>query len=202
MQNAHAGPALRFHGGVLRINDAQAIDDEAIVVNASRRGTNRGGPHALVVLRHRRLGEGHRFETQQHASRVMADWIRFYNTPRPHEALGMKTSARAYELAARPVPRWVITDHRRQDEDGGEGAGAATDDGDAPPCFHEGECCGLPDSAACSGYDCIFCHSEGVADGARRRQAVVVQNGNFVKLPVMKVQVFANLAMPWAVASE
>ena len=42
----------------------------------------------------------HRFETQQHASRVIGDWIRFYNTQRPHQALGVKTPARAYEIAA------------------------------------------------------------------------------------------------------
>jgi putative transposase len=42
----------------------------------------------------------HRFETQQHASRVIAEWIRFYNTRRPHQALGMKTPAMAYALAA------------------------------------------------------------------------------------------------------
>ena len=42
----------------------------------------------------------HRFETQQHASRVIADWIRFYNHRRPHQALGMKTPAMAYALAA------------------------------------------------------------------------------------------------------
>ena len=42
----------------------------------------------------------HRFETQQHASRVIGDWIRFYNTRRPYQALGMKTPAMAYALAA------------------------------------------------------------------------------------------------------
>jgi putative transposase len=42
----------------------------------------------------------HRFETQQHASRVIGDWIAFYNTRRPHQALGMKTPAEAYALAA------------------------------------------------------------------------------------------------------
>jgi putative transposase len=41
----------------------------------------------------------HRFETQQHASRVTGEWIRFYNTRRPHQALGMKTPA-VYTLAA------------------------------------------------------------------------------------------------------
>ena len=41
----------------------------------------------------------HRFETQQHAMRVIADWIQFYNTRRPHQALGMKTPAEAYALA-------------------------------------------------------------------------------------------------------
>lgn len=42
----------------------------------------------------------HRFETQQHAMRVIADWIQFYNHRRPHQALGMKTPAEAYALAA------------------------------------------------------------------------------------------------------
>ena len=42
----------------------------------------------------------HRFETQQHASRVIGEWFRFYNTRRPHQALGMKTPAMAYALAA------------------------------------------------------------------------------------------------------
>jgi putative transposase len=42
----------------------------------------------------------HRFETLQHTSRVIADWISFYNTRRPHQALGMKTPAQAYALAA------------------------------------------------------------------------------------------------------
>ncbi|MCR4157673.1 integrase core domain-containing protein [Kerstersia gyiorum] len=42
----------------------------------------------------------HRFETLQHASRVIGDWIRFYNHQRPHQALKMKTPAQAYALAA------------------------------------------------------------------------------------------------------
>lgn len=42
----------------------------------------------------------HRFETLQHASRVIGDWIRFYNHQRPHQALKMKTPAEAYALAA------------------------------------------------------------------------------------------------------
>ena len=40
----------------------------------------------------------HRFETLQHASRVIGDWISFYNIRRP-QALGMKTPAEAYALA-------------------------------------------------------------------------------------------------------
>jgi len=35
-----------------------------------------------------------------YASRVIAEWIRFYNHRRPHQALGMKTPAMAYALAA------------------------------------------------------------------------------------------------------
>ncbi|MEJ2801453.1 integrase core domain-containing protein [Comamonadaceae bacterium PP-2] len=42
----------------------------------------------------------HRFESLQHASRVIGDWIAFYNTRRPHQALAMKTPAEAYALAA------------------------------------------------------------------------------------------------------
>jgi putative transposase len=42
----------------------------------------------------------HRFETLQHASRIIGDWIGFYNTQRPHQALAMKTPAEAFALAA------------------------------------------------------------------------------------------------------
>ena len=42
----------------------------------------------------------HRFENQRHAMRVLGDWIQFYNNRRPHQALGMKTPAEAYALAA------------------------------------------------------------------------------------------------------
>lgn len=42
----------------------------------------------------------HRFETLQHASRIIGDWIGFYNTWRSHQALGMKTPADAFALAA------------------------------------------------------------------------------------------------------
>ncbi len=42
----------------------------------------------------------HRFETLQHASRVIGDWINFYNNSRPHQSLGMKTPAEAFKLAA------------------------------------------------------------------------------------------------------
>lgn len=42
----------------------------------------------------------HRFETLRHVSRVIADWIGFYNYRRPHQVLGMKTPAEAFALAA------------------------------------------------------------------------------------------------------
>ena len=35
----------------------------------------------------------YRFETLQHASRVIGDWIGFYNHRRPHQALKMRTPA-------------------------------------------------------------------------------------------------------------
>jgi putative transposase len=41
-----------------------------------------------------------RFETLQHASRAIGEWIHFYNNKRPHQALGMKTPAQAFALAA------------------------------------------------------------------------------------------------------
>ncbi|WP_072896412.1 IS3 family transposase [Hydrocarboniphaga daqingensis] len=42
----------------------------------------------------------HLFETLQHASRVISNWIAFYNHRRPHQALKMKTPAEAFALAA------------------------------------------------------------------------------------------------------
>lgn len=46
----------------------------------------------------------HRFKTLQHANRVIADWIQFYNHldnhRRPHQALQMKTPAEVFALAA------------------------------------------------------------------------------------------------------
>ena len=42
----------------------------------------------------------HRFESLQHASRVIGDWIQFYNHRRPHQALKMMTPAEAFALAA------------------------------------------------------------------------------------------------------
>jgi putative transposase len=41
-----------------------------------------------------------RVESLQHASRAIAHWIPFYNHRQPHQALGMKTPAEAYALAA------------------------------------------------------------------------------------------------------
>jgi putative transposase len=38
----------------------------------------------------------HRFESQAHALRVIADWIAFYNQQRPHQALKMMTPDAAY----------------------------------------------------------------------------------------------------------
>lgn len=42
----------------------------------------------------------HRFDSLQHASRVIGNWIGFHNHQRPHQALDMKTPAEAYALAA------------------------------------------------------------------------------------------------------
>jgi len=42
----------------------------------------------------------HRFETLQHASRSIGDWVGFYNTRRPHQVLGMETPVEDFSLAA------------------------------------------------------------------------------------------------------
>jgi putative transposase len=42
----------------------------------------------------------HRFESIQHAMRVLGDWIAFYNNRRPHQALAMRTPVEAFRLAA------------------------------------------------------------------------------------------------------
>jgi putative transposase len=39
-----------------------------------------------------------RFETLQHAFRVLGDWIGFYNQKCPHQALRMKTPNQAFEM--------------------------------------------------------------------------------------------------------
>lgn len=44
----------------------------------------------------------HRFESLQHASRIIGDWIHFYNHQRPHQALGMKTPRQTYLLNPQP----------------------------------------------------------------------------------------------------
>ena len=41
----------------------------------------------------------YRFESLQHANRVLSDWIQFYNEQRPHQALGMKTPTEVYRLS-------------------------------------------------------------------------------------------------------
>jgi putative transposase len=41
-----------------------------------------------------------RFDSIQHATRAVSDWISFYNHRRPHQALDMKTPAEAFALAA------------------------------------------------------------------------------------------------------
>jgi transposase InsO family protein len=41
-----------------------------------------------------------RFDSIQHATRAIGDWISFYNNRRPHQALDMKTPAEAFALAA------------------------------------------------------------------------------------------------------
>jgi len=41
----------------------------------------------------------HRFETLQHASRVIGDWVSFYNHPPPHQALAMKNAHYGFRVS-------------------------------------------------------------------------------------------------------
>nr|WP_286906636.1 integrase core domain-containing protein [Roseovarius sp.] len=41
----------------------------------------------------------HRFESIQHAMRVIGDWITFYNNRRPHQALAMRTPHRGIKIS-------------------------------------------------------------------------------------------------------
>ena len=41
-----------------------------------------------------------RFESIQHANRVLADWIGFYNHQRPHQSLGMRSPVEVREALA------------------------------------------------------------------------------------------------------
>ena len=42
----------------------------------------------------------HRLESLKHASRVIGEWIGFYNQQRPKQALDMRSPAEVYALAA------------------------------------------------------------------------------------------------------
>ncbi|MCB1368019.1 MAG: integrase core domain-containing protein [Rhodobacteraceae bacterium] len=41
-----------------------------------------------------------RFDSIQHATRAIGDWISFYNNRRPHQVLAMRTPAEAFTLTA------------------------------------------------------------------------------------------------------
>lgn len=58
-----------------------------------------GTVERLIRTLKERLVHCHRFESAQHLSRIIADWILFYNTQRPRQVQKMKTPAEAYALA-------------------------------------------------------------------------------------------------------
>ena len=70
------------------------------VRSSSRSTAQNGMVERLIRTLKEQCVHRHRFETLQHAIRVISDWVGFYNTRRPHQALGMKTPAEAYSLAA------------------------------------------------------------------------------------------------------
>ncbi|MGR3822092.1 integrase core domain-containing protein [Salipiger marinus] len=79
-----AGPKLRLEAGVH---------------HASLSPAKRHGRARYRTLKERCVHR-HRFESIQHAARVIGDWIGFYNNRRPHQALAMRTPAEAFRLAA------------------------------------------------------------------------------------------------------
>jgi transposase InsO family protein len=50
-------------------------------------------PVGLISMASPNCAHRRRFESQQHACRVIGDWIQLYNHRRPHQALGTKTPA-------------------------------------------------------------------------------------------------------------
>ncbi|WP_264158741.1 integrase core domain-containing protein [Noviherbaspirillum aerium] len=44
----------------------------------------------IRIVKEEQCVHRHRFETPQHASKVIGDWINFHNTRPPHQALGVK----------------------------------------------------------------------------------------------------------------
>jgi putative transposase len=44
------------------------------------------------------------YETMREAREGLTAYFRFYNTERPHQALGHRTPAEVYEAAGAPIP--------------------------------------------------------------------------------------------------
>jgi len=42
----------------------------------------------------------HNFKSFEEAQAIIGQWVMWYNTQRPHQALNMKTPKQAYQLAA------------------------------------------------------------------------------------------------------
>ena len=82
-----------MHGDALTVTGKTLAENLADIAPPDIDGT-------IIRTLKEQCAHRHRFETQQHAMRVIADWIQFYNHRRPHQALGMKTPAEAYALAA------------------------------------------------------------------------------------------------------
>lgn len=81
------------------IKDYAEIEGAALKPNTWSQRSRALDGFAETIGGHLRVG-AIKDATLQHAMRVMGDWIGFYNHRRPHQALGMKTPAEAYALAA------------------------------------------------------------------------------------------------------
>ncbi|HEY2396376.1 MAG TPA: integrase core domain-containing protein, partial [Rudaea sp.] len=79
---------LRNHTHLVR---SHGLNQEFITPHCPQQN---GMVERLIRTLKEQCAHRHRFETLQHASRVIGDWILFYNHRRPHQALKMKTPRR------------------------------------------------------------------------------------------------------------
>ena len=78
------------------------IPDAGMIADPSAEGIDgiipdNGMVERLIRTLKEQCTHRHRFESIQHATRVIADWISVYNNRRPHQARAMRTPAEAFK---------------------------------------------------------------------------------------------------------